>query len=70
MSYFYLNKNEQSNGDHEVHVSSCSWLPDVNNREYLGNFDSSYTAILQACALHPFWRINGCYWCCPESHTS
>lgn len=24
---YYVNKNSQSNGDHEVHTRSCSFLP-------------------------------------------
>ncbi len=30
---FYVNKNAQPNGDHEVHRSSCAWLPDAENRK-------------------------------------
>lgn len=70
MDDFYLNKNEQPNGDHEVHRSNCYWLPSLINREYLGRFTSSFTAILQARATHVTWRINGCAHCCPESHTT
>ena len=32
---FYVNTNAQPNGDHEVHRSTCAWLPDVENRIYL-----------------------------------
>ncbi len=70
MEDFYLNKNKQANGDHEVHRSTCYWLPADINREYLGRFTSSFAAILQARAVHGAWRINGCAHCCPESHTS
>ncbi|MCX9895359.1 hypothetical protein LAD77_25195 [Klebsiella pneumoniae] len=35
-NYYYVNKNAQSNGDHEVHVSSCARLPAVENRLFLG----------------------------------
>jgi len=37
---YYVNKNAQTNGDHEVHTETCTWLPDVENRLYLGNFTS------------------------------
>jgi hypothetical protein len=70
MAYYYLNKNAQANGDHEVHTGSCSWLPDIDNREYLGSYASSYSAIIRARALHPYWHIDGCAHCCPESHKS
>ena len=35
---FYVNKNEQWTGEHEVHRADCAWLPDVANRIYLGEF--------------------------------
>ncbi len=38
MGIYYVNKNAQSNGDHEVHKSDCAWLPEVENRKYLGWF--------------------------------
>ena len=34
---YYVNKNAQPNGDHEVHRATCIWLPDVENRIYLGD---------------------------------
>ena len=33
---FYVNKNEQWTGEHEVHRADCAWLPDAANRIYLG----------------------------------
>ena len=27
MASYYVNNNAQSNGDHEVHTTGCSWLP-------------------------------------------
>ena len=35
---FYVNKNEQWTGEHEVHRADCAWLPDAANRIYLGEF--------------------------------
>jgi hypothetical protein len=29
MSRYYVNKKAQANGDHEVHVSTCSFLPEA-----------------------------------------
>ena len=26
---FYVNKNEQWTGEHEVHRADCAWLPDA-----------------------------------------
>ena len=68
--HYYINRNEQSNGDHEVHHTDCYWLPDVENRSYLGYFSSSHEAVRDAVYKFPGWKVNGCYYCCPESHTS
>ena len=38
MARYYVNKNGQPNGDHEVHTTGCSRLPDAVNRIYLGAF--------------------------------
>ncbi len=32
MPKYYVNSNAQSNGDHEVHVETCSHLPSALNR--------------------------------------
>jgi hypothetical protein len=34
MTMYYVNKNAQDNGDHEVHTSTCSHLPLPANRLY------------------------------------
>ena len=34
---FYVNKYAQPTGEHEVHRSNCAWLPDAENRIYLGS---------------------------------
>ncbi len=65
---FYVNKNAQNNGDHEVHRATCSWLPDPDNRHYLGDYSTSQEAIREAKKYYD--QVNGCYYCCPESHTS
>lgn len=67
--HYYINNNEQSNGDHEVHREECSWLPNVSNRTYLGYLTSSFTAINVAQQKFPTWKINGYAHCCPESNT-
>ena len=69
MEAFCVNKNEQDNGDHEVH-RRCNRLPEVENQEYLGDLPDSYSAIKEAQRRHPDWQVNGCFYCCPESHTS
>ncbi|MHB8076686.1 hypothetical protein [Desulfosporosinus fructosivorans] len=65
---FYVNKDAQTNGDHEVHRPTCSWLPDTENRLYLGDFATSQEAVKEARKYYV--QVNGCYYCCPETHTS
>jgi len=68
MARYYVNKNAQSNGDHEVHKSGCTFMPDEPNRLYLGDFMSCHSAVLEAKRHYP--RSNGCYYCSKECHTS
>lgn len=68
MASYYVNKEEQKNGDHEVHVASCSYLPGTANRLYLGEFDNCEDAVAAAMKIYP--QSNGCYFCCYECHTT
>ena len=69
MASYYVNKKAQLNGDHEVHTSECSFLPNSENREYLGVFLHCSGAVAEAKRRHPFWQINGCYYCANACHT-
>lgn len=68
MALYYVNKNAQSNGDHEVHKRGCSWMPDPENRIYLGDFSSCKPAVREA--KKHYSKSNGCYYCSRECHTS
>ena len=68
MALYYVNKNAQTNGDHEVHTGSCSFLPKEENRIYLGSFMSCGPAVLEA--KKHYSKSNGCYYCSPACHTS
>lgn len=68
MASYYVNKNAQNNGDHEVHKSTCSVLPDEQNRMYLGNFDNCADAVKKA--KETYKKSDGCKICSPECHTS
>jgi hypothetical protein len=48
MALYYVNKNAQTNGDHEVHKSDCTRLPDLNNRQYLGDYSNCTEAVKKA----------------------
>ena len=65
---FYVNKNAQPNGDYVIHRVTCRWLPDAENRVYIGDFATSQAAVWEA--RNYYARVNGCYHCCPETHTS
>lgn len=62
-----MNKNAQSTGEHEVHQATCGWIPDVENRVYLGEFLTSKQAVVEAKKYYTY--VDGCAHCCPESHT-
>ena len=65
---YYVNTKAQPNGDHEVHRETCKWLPSEDNRKYLGVFATSQEAVKEAKKYYA--QADGCYHCCPESHTS
>ena len=64
---YYVNSNPQDNGDHEVHRSDCSFLPDRENLVYLGDFLSCSDAVRKA--REHFNQVNGCYYCSSACHT-
>lgn len=70
MARYYINRNAQSNGDHEVHVDPCSYMPDASNRVDLGNHPNCQSAVRDAKSRWPNERINGCYYCCNACHTT
>ena len=72
MDRFIINKNEQANGDHEVHnaTKGCSYMPDYANQVDLGFHDSCRGAVAKAKSDWPNEKIDGCYYCANECHTS
>ena len=68
MAKYYVNKNAQDNGDHEVHESGCSFMPEPENRIYLGDFTSCAPAVEEAKKYYQ--QSNGCYFCAEACHTS
>lgn len=65
---YYVNKNAQTNGDHEVHQSTCTRLPTSANRIYLGDFTSCAPAVRKAKEYYV--TADGCFHCSPSCHTS
>lgn len=68
MAYYYVNKNAQANGDHEVHKNGCTWLPKAENRIYLGDFQSCKPAVTKA--RDHYSQVNGCFYCSKACHTT
>ena len=68
MASYYVNKNEQQNGDHEVHKSGCYWLSLAKDTTYLGGFDSCHGAVTEAKKYYPY-TANGCATCSPDCNT-
>ena len=67
MAKYYVNNNKQANGDHEVHKLGCSFMPNPENRTYLGDFISCGPAVREAKKYHS--KVNGCYYCSRACHT-
>lgn len=72
MQYYYINKNQQPNGDFEVHVSFCIHGAEPANQTNLGLFANCRDAIVEAKRRFPHSasNINGCYYCANPCHTS
>jgi hypothetical protein len=46
MAKYYVNKNKQSNGDHEVHKEGCNYMPETNifsYGKYFKKIDTTHT---------------------------
>ena len=69
---YYINKNQQHNGDFEVHEESCKYLPLPQNRIFLGSFYNCEDAVSEAKRRFPNDKnnINGCKECSKDCHTS
>lgn len=67
MALYYVNKNVQLNGDHEVHKFGCTYMPTDSNRIALGNFENCHDAVREA--KKHYTQVNGCYFCSSECHT-
>lgn len=67
MPLYYVNRNQQPNGDHEVHQQNCTFMPDLTNRQYLGEFAACPQAVAAARKL--YIQVNGCYYCANPCHT-
>ncbi len=67
MASYYVNKNPQPTGEHEVHKSGCSCMPIEIHKKYLGNFTNCHAAVRKAREY--FTNVDGCKHCSKECHT-
>ena len=63
---YYVNNNAQLNGDHEVHVEGCYYMP--QSKKLLGSYNNCKDAVIEA--KKTYRQSNGCAFCCPLCHTS
>ena len=74
MPNYIVNRNAQSNGDHEVHLSpqslcSSPRYPLPQNQEPLGDHVTCNGAVAEA-KRRGYARANGCYYCSFACHTT
>jgi len=70
MPSFCVNRNAQSNGDHEVHdlSSTQGCLPTASTRIDLGFYSSCVGAV--TAAKRYYSQVNGCARCAGACHTT
>ncbi|MCW8878610.1 MAG: hypothetical protein OQJ89_09825 [Kangiellaceae bacterium] len=64
MVIYYVNRSSRSEGQHEVHTSSCPDLPEGEETEILGSYSSVQEALKEA--LYGYERVVKCKWCCED----
>ena len=53
MPNYYVNLNQQpDSGVHEIHKENCDYLPDIENRKYLGIFKNCHKAVNKAVSCY------------------
>ena len=61
MLRYFVNRNAQRDGDHEVHAETCSWLMLAMRKVDLGVHASCQEAVEKARQTYP--RSRECCWC-------
>ena len=67
MPHYYVNKNPQPTGEHEVHRAGCDWMPKPENRIFLGDYATCGPA--KKAALVYYDNVDGCAHCSPACHS-
>lgn len=64
MATYYVNPDQDKQGDNEVHRSDCHLMP--KSAEYVGEFSGCREAVATAKRKYP--NADGCGRCSPECH--
>jgi len=67
--FYYFHNTVDDKGNHEVHTKSCSYLPALSNRTFIGYEHSCSDAIKRAKQEHPYKSFDGCFFCSNSCHT-
>lgn len=68
MPAYYVNRNPQPTGEHEVHQHGvCPLPPRPENRDELGPHPNCWSALVAARAKG-YNPVDGCAYCCPDCH--
>jgi hypothetical protein len=67
MPKFYVNKNAEFDGFHEVHVSDCAQGAAPEYQLDLGWYLTCKEAVVEAREI--FEKVDGCAYCCEGCHT-
>jgi len=67
MAKYYVNKNAQPTGEHEVHTEDCTQGASPENRLYLGVFSNCQDAV--RAARNHYSNVDGCAYCSATCHT-
>lgn len=66
MSKYYVSKNINEDGRHEVHNQRCRTLPPMDELICLGDFKICSDAMIASRNIYE--KVNGCYNCCFPCH--
>ncbi|MGC4089426.1 MAG: hypothetical protein QM756_16365 [Polyangiaceae bacterium] len=65
MAVYYVNNNAQPTGEHEVHMTGCSYMP--TSKTNLGDHATCQSAV--RAAKQYYTNVDGCYYCARACHT-
>ena len=63
---YYVNKNAQPTGEHEIHREGCPYMVLINETIYLGEYASCIDALRAAQRIYS--NVDGCFYCCRGCH--